>query len=131
MGAFSNSTGQTTAPVTIMKSYTEDGTQIMHHGGDFYRPNAATLVYELNVETAGTVYLTANHSTWHTDQDLMLEVNGKKMPNVPVYLTLGYWNETQAVEIDVMKGKNTLTFTRLSTSQTTFKNFKLYTAEPH
>jgi len=52
------------------------------------------------------------------------------MPNVPVYLTLGYWNETQAVEIDVKKGKNTLTFTRLSTSPTTFKSFNLYTVEP-
>jgi hypothetical protein len=128
--AFSNNTGLTTAPITIMKSYTEDGTQIMHHGGNFYKPSDAALVYEFTAKTAGTFYLTANHSTWHTDQDLMLTVNGKKMPNVPVYLTLGYWNETQPVEIDLVKGSNTLMFTRLSTTQTTFKNFNLYTKKP-
>lgn len=120
----------TTASVTIMKSANENGTQIMHNGGDFYKPNDAALVYEFTAETAGMFYLTANHSTWHTDQDLMLEVNGKKMSNVPVYLTLGYWNETQSVEINLVKGSNTLSFTRLSLSQTTFKNFNLYTTKP-
>merc|ERR1719201_3238000 len=99
----------------------------MHQGGNFYQPDKAALVYEFTAATAGTFYLTANHSTWHTDQDLMLEVNGKKMPNVPVYLTLGYWNETQPVEVELVKGNNTLTFTRLSTMQTAFKSFKLYT----
>jgi len=123
-------TEMTTANIEIMKSYTEDETQIMHHGGDYYQPDTAALVYEFTSTMAGKFYLTANHSTWHTDQDLMLEVNGKKMANVPVYLTLGFWNETQPVEIDVVKGSNMLTFTRLSTTQTTFKNFNLYTSKP-
>jgi hypothetical protein len=120
----------TTADVNVTRSYLTDGTQLMHNGGNVYKPDSAALVYQLDVETAGTYYLTANHSTWHTDQDLMLAVNGKKMPNVPVYFTMGYWNQTQPVEIALTKGKNTLTFTRLSTTQTAFKEFFLYTAKP-
>ena len=44
------------------------------------------------------------------------------------YFTIGYWNETQSVEVDLVKGSNTLVFTRYSTTQTTFKAFKLYVA---
>ena len=120
----------TTAKVAIMKSYTEDSTQIMHYGGNAYDPSVADLVYQFTAETAGTYYLTANHSTWHTEQDLMLAVNGKKAGNVPVYLTLGYWNETQPVEVVLAEGTNTLTFTRLSTTPTTFKDFTLYRTKP-
>ena len=128
--AFSNRSGLTTANVQVMKSYLADGTQLMHNGGNVLNPEAAALVYQVSVEAAGTYYLTVNHSTWHTDQDLMLAVNGKKMPNVPVFLTLGYWNETQPVELDLIKGMNTLTFTRLSTTQTSLKQFFLYTKKP-
>ena len=60
----------------------------------------------------------------------MLEVNGKTTPNVPVYFTMGYWNETQSVEVDLAKGTNTLTFTRLSTAQISFKEFFLYKKKP-
>jgi hypothetical protein len=128
--AFSNDTGLTTAKVAVMKSYTEDDTQLMHYGGNYYEPNTTALVYHVTAEAAGTYYLTANHSTWHTDQDLMLEVNGKKAPNLPVFFTMGYWNETQSVEVDLVAGTNTLTFTRLSTAQITFKEFFLYKTNP-
>jgi hypothetical protein len=124
------SAGLTTAKVAVMKDYTEDGTQLMHYGGNVYEPSAAALVYDFTAETAGTYYITANHSTWHTDQDLILAVNGKKVGNVPVYLTLGYWNETQSVAVALAKGANTLTFTRLSTTQTTYKEFFLYKNKP-
>ena len=46
-------------------------------------------MYEFSAQAAGTYYLTVNHSTWHTDQDLMLAVNGKKVDSVPVYFTIG------------------------------------------
>jgi len=130
--AFANSSAAplTTANVVVMKDYLTSGTQLMHNGGNIYKPEAAALVYQVDVGTAGTYYLTANHSTWHTDQDLMLAVNGKKMPHVPVFLTLGYWNETQPVEVALTKGVNTLTFTRLSTTQCSFKEFFLYTEKP-
>ena len=107
-----SATPLTTANVVVMKSYLTAGTQLLHNGGNIYKPEAAALVYQVNIEAAGTYYLTANHSTWHTDQDLMLAVNEKKMPHVPVFLTLGYWNETQPVEVELPKGLSTLTFTR-------------------
>ena len=113
-----------------MKSYTENATQLLNPGGDFYRPETAALVYKFTAETAGTYYLTANHSTWHTDLDLMLAVNGKKVNNVPVYYTIGYWNETQPVEVNLVKGTNTLSFTRLSNGPLIFKQFYLYTKKP-
>ena len=47
-----------------------------------------------------------------------------------MYLTLGYWNETQSIEVDLVKGTNTLVFTRLSTTPTTFKEFSLYKNKP-
>ena len=60
--AYWNETGLTTAKVTVMKSFDSVGTQLMSYGGDFYKPSAAALVYQLTAETAGTYYLTANHS---------------------------------------------------------------------
>jgi hypothetical protein len=120
----------TTAVVEVMKSYWTNGTQLMHYGGNAIEPDSLALVYHVDTTAAGTYYLTANHSTWHTDQDLMLHVNGKKMPNVPVFYTIGYWNETQPVEVALVEGRNNITFTRLSTTQTSFKEFFLYTKKP-
>jgi len=120
----------TTAAVNITWSYLTDDTQLLHPGGNIYKPASLDLVYQINVETAATYYLTANHSTWHTDQDLMLAVNGKKAPNVPVYFTIGYWNETQPIAIELVKGMNTLAFSRLSTDQMSLKEFFLYTKAP-
>jgi hypothetical protein len=120
----------TTANVQIMKSYTDDGTQLMSFGGNVLDPSRAALVYQVTAESAGTYYLTANHSTWHTDQDLMVAVNGKNVGNVPVYLTIGYWNQTQSVQVDLVKGVNTLAFTRMTLTQTSFKEFFLYTKRP-
>jgi len=119
----------TKGAVTIMNS-ADGGDQLMHHGGSLFVPNASSLGYEVEAGKAGTYYLTANHTTWHVDQDLMLEVNGKKADNVPVYFTIGYWNETQSVEVDLVKGSNTLVFSRYSTTPTTFKQFTLYTKKP-
>jgi hypothetical protein len=123
-------TATTTATVSVMTSYWTDGTQVMSSGGDVYHANEYALVYEISVEEASTYYLTANHSTWHTDQDLMLTVNGRKLPNVPVYFTIGYWNQTQPVAVDLVKGVNTLNFTRLSSTPMTFKEFFLYKNKP-
>ena len=122
----------TTGSVTAMNGF-DGGDQLMHHGGSLFKSNASALAYQVTLDEAGTYYLTANHSTWHVDQDLKVAVNGVigKVNEVPVYFTIGYWNETQAIQVDLVKGVNTLTFTRLSTTQTTFKEFFLYKAEPH
>jgi len=120
----------TKANVNITWSYLADETQLIHNGGDIYKPGSVALVYQIKVATAATYYLTVNHSAWHTDQDLMVAVNGKKAANVPVYFTIGYWNETQPVEVELVAGSNTLSFSRLSTTQLALKEFFLYTKAP-
>ena len=122
----------TKGKVIVMNSF-DHGDQLMHAGGDLFEPNSSTLVYQVPVDAAGTYYLTANHSTWHVDQDLKVSVNGVlgKVNNVPVYFTIGYWNETQALQVELAKGVNTLAFTRLSTRQLTFKEFFLYKTKPN
>ena len=117
----------TTSPVQMMQSYADDGTQVKDFGGSFYQPNTSALVYQVEAATAGSFYLSANFSTWHTDQDLMAAVNGKSVGNLPVFLTLGYWNETQPIAVDLVKGMNTLAFTRLSSAPLTFREFFLST----
>lgn len=129
--AIAYATASTKADVSVMHSYAEDdGMQLLYTQGNFYHPDDYPLEYQFTAESAGTYYLSANHTTWHTDQDLVLAVNGKKVGNVPVYYTIGYWNETQSVTVDLAKGANTLTFTRLSTDRLVFKEFLLYKKKP-
>jgi len=46
----------TTARVAVMKSYTDEGTQIMHYGGNYYKPNDAALAYEFTAESDGKYF---------------------------------------------------------------------------
>jgi hypothetical protein len=104
--AFASTTSQA---VEAMKSF-GNGEQLLHAD---INPNTSAVVYEVTVDDAGTRYLTVNHSTWHLDQYLMVAVNGAtKVQNIPIYYTIGYWNESQPVAVELVKGKNTLTFTR-------------------
>ena len=73
----------------------------------------------------------ANHSTWHPNQNLSVSVNGEANIGVPVYYTVGWWNETVPVEVSLKSGKNTLSFTRTSTRELVFKEFKLYKKKPN
>jgi len=49
---------------------------------------------------------------------------------VPVYYTVGYWNESQAVPIKLVRGMNSLTFTRSSDRPLVIKSFHLYVKDP-
>ena len=102
-------TSTTSTAVKAMKSV-GSGEQLLHADTD---PNTSAVVYEITVGEAGTRYLTVNHSTWHVDQYLMVAVNAAtKKQNIPIYYTIGYWNESQPIPVELTKGKNTLTFTR-------------------
>ena len=129
--AASYSRSLTTGRVALMKSYSDDAGQLMTYGGDLYNSSSSLFAFQFSVDAAGVYFLTANHSTWHVDQDLILEVNGgKDKANVPVYYTIGYWNETQPIEITLAKGINTLSFIRYSTQQISIKEFLLYKTKP-
>jgi hypothetical protein len=93
-------------------------------------PNACSFGYEFTTANGGTFYLTANFSTWQMNQDLQVSVNGGPSTAVPVYYTVGWWNETQPVKVTLKKGKNSLNFTRSSERTITFKSFTLHTARP-
>jgi len=87
-----------------------NGEQLLHADPN---PNTSAVVYEVTMDESGTRYLTVNHSTWHLDQYLMVAVNAAtEVQNIPIYYTIGYWNESQPVPVELVKGKNTLTFTR-------------------
>ena len=73
------------AKVKVMKSFDGDGTQITYDGGGSVAANT-TIRYDVTVKTPGMYYLTANHTTWHINQNLFVSVNGGADLAVPVYL---------------------------------------------
>ena len=75
-------------------------------------PLSSSFEYEVTVAAGGEYYLTANHTTWHPNQNLSVSVNDAPNQDVPVYYTVGWWNETEPIEVALKAGKNTLSFTR-------------------
>ena len=69
-------------------------------------------------------------STWHMDQDLNVSVNGAAARSVPVYYTVGWWNQTLPIEVALRAGTNTLSFTRTSGRPLVIKAFRLYRKKP-
>jgi len=93
-------------------------------------PSASSWQYTVAVEQAGSYFLTANFTTWHMDQDLFVTVNSGKQQTVPVFYTVGWWNQTQPLQLAFQKGSNTLTFYRSTTRPLVFKAFYLYKTIP-
>lgn len=72
-----------------------------------------SFVYEVTVQEAGDYRLSAKVVTVNRDQSLQLTLNGQDKPiAVPLPYTIGMWQDTQPVMIPLVKGKNTLSFTR-------------------
>ena len=123
------------APVSVIKSFLE-GTQLLSNGckssvgPPCFDPASSAVTYEVTAKAAGSYYLTANFSTWHMDQDLYVSVGGAKAVEVGLFYTVGWWNETQPVEVTLAEGKNTLVFTRTSTRDVMFKDFLLHKKKP-
>jgi hypothetical protein len=76
---------------------------------------------------AGKYALAARVVTVQSDQKLLLTPNDAKEPvKIAVPYTLGRWEQTQPVEIALVKGKNVLRFTRPAPSRgVTIKQFTL------
>ena len=47
-----------------------------------------------------------------------------------MFYTVGWWNQTQPIAVDLIKGDNTLSFTRYSTRELVFKEFRLSEKAP-
>jgi hypothetical protein len=83
--------------------------------------------YTFDAPAAGQYQLTARVSTPSWRQNLLVAVNGSK-ESVVIDLphTVGMWEETKAVSIDLAKGKNVLRFSRVGDVKgVTIKDFKL------
>jgi hypothetical protein len=123
------------ASLGIMQS-AGPGEQLMHSGcystvgPPCLAPESSSFDYEVTVSAAGIYYLTANHTTWHPQQDLLLSINGSPAATVPVYYTFGWWIESQPIEVKLIAGKNVLHFTRTSIRELVFKEFFLWDKKP-
>merc|ERR1712007_20656 len=105
---------------------------VLHNGGGVLEHyNNSIFEYEVTVEQASTYYLTANFTTWHVNQDLLIKVNSQaEDQKVGLFYTYGYWKETQPLEVRLEKGKNTLEFARISSRPVVLKELFLYKAAP-
>lgn len=98
--------------------------------------SASAFGYDIDVPApAGTRYLTANISTWHTNIDLLLRVNNASdddLLTVPVFYTVGRWQQTQAVAVPLVAGVNTLRFMRTTelVQPLAVKEFFIYLEQP-
>lgn len=116
---------------SVLMNSVDDGQQLMHNGGDYVHPEASYLVYEIESDADETYFLTANFTTWHINQDLFVTTNTTTgLQNVSVFYTSGYWRETQPLMVDLVKGRNVLTFSRWSTRPLVFKEFFLFKTRP-
>ena len=120
----------TTASLTVGKS-ADGGQQLMLSRGNFADPSATSFEYVVDSAEGGVFYFTANITTWHTSTDLQLTTNTTKAPlEIPVFYTVGYWKETQPVEVTLLKGLNVLRFTRALGAGLVVKEFFLLKQKP-
>eukprot|EP00038_Savillea_parva_P004671 m.140890 g.140890 ORF g.140890 m.140890 type:complete len:848 (-) comp11542_c0_seq6:303-2846(-) len=124
------------ASISVEFSF-DQGQQILHggcsspFGAPCMDPPSSAWTYNFTSTNAGNFYLTANFTTYHWDQDVYVSVNGAKPVEVPVYYNLGYWNQSLPIEVALLKGDNSMTFTRTSVRQLVFKEFLLSVNKPN
>jgi hypothetical protein len=99
----------TTAKILLMKSFS-GGMQLHYNrlGG-----TAEEFAYTFQAPKAGKYALTARVVTVNLDQHLLLTPNDAKTPiDIALPYTVGMWAQTKPVEIELVKGRNVLHFTR-------------------
>ena len=111
--------GKPSGPVATMQS-ASGGTQI-HCGGGFRTE------YAFEASKAGKYVLTARVATLQTGQTFTLAPNNAGTPvNLAVPFTTGLWQQTPPAEIQLVKGRNVLTFGLAPDSRgVTIKDFTL------
>lgn len=72
-----------------------------------------SLIYELTVPEAGDYLLSVKVVTVNRDQSLQLKLNDREaFIDIPLPYTVGMWEQSEPVKLLLVKGKNTLSFTR-------------------
>ena len=102
-----------------------DGGMQVHALGGF------TAEYEVTVPMEGKYLLTARVATVQTGQKLLVSTKGAAQPNpIDVPYTIGMWEPTQAVELNLQQGKNTIHVELAADSRgVTIKDFMLKAAK--
>lgn len=93
--------------ILFMKSF-DAGTQV-HYSRLGKRPEL--LRYDINLPTAGKYHLTMQVSTVARQQQCLLRLNRRTLIDVNLPFTLGEWQDTQPVAVELKEGRNTLMFT--------------------
>lgn len=111
--------GRSSGAATAMKSYA-GGQQLHCQPG--YRAD-----YDFTVARAGRYALSARVATLQEGQRFLLATNGaKEQVEIPVPYTVGSWQETKAIEVNLVQGKNKLNFALKEGSRAvTLKEFTL------
>jgi hypothetical protein len=119
--ATSNPT-KSTGKIIFMNSH--DGGQQLHYGPSAKHQN---FEYIVDAKSAGKYALTATIVTPSWRQNFLLKVNGASEPiKIELPFTVGKWETTQPVTIELKQGQNTLTFTREgNTKGISIKDFTL------
>lgn len=74
--------------------------------------------YTINVQSAGKYALTAKVVTPSWQQNLVLKLNGgDKAVEIPLPYTVGMWDQTAPVTVELQKGRNVLNFSHRSDGQ--------------
>lgn len=93
--------------ILFMNSF-DSGTQV-HYSRLGKRPEL--IRYDIEAPEAGKYKLTMLVSTVGRDQACLLRLNRRTLIDVNLPFTLGDWQETKPVEVDLKQGRNTLMFT--------------------
>jgi hypothetical protein len=112
-----------TGKAAAMKSYSGGGMQIHALGG-------FKTQYEFEAPAAGKYSLTAKVATIQSGQIFILSANSAPATELPVPYTLGEWQPTKPIEVNLEKGKNILNFELKTGSRgVTIKDFSLTPAK--
>jgi formylglycine-generating enzyme required for sulfatase activity len=88
----------------------------------------SSMEYVINVSEAGTYVLTARVATSNTEQSLQLAANGSEdVVNLALPFTIGMWDESEPVHLNLVQGENVLYVWREQAPQygVAFKDFTL------
>ncbi|MBI1337638.1 MAG: hypothetical protein GC164_11820 [Phycisphaera sp.] len=97
----------------------------------YSRNGGGSFEYTLDAPAAGRYALVAKVVTPSWQQHLMLTVNGANPPiDIELPFTVGMWGQTQPAVVELVKGKNVLSFTRRSDGQAKGFSISHFTLTP-
>jgi hypothetical protein len=72
----------------------------------------ATFTCSVDLTKAGTYAVAVRVVTVHGDAELTLTPNAQQAVTLPIPFTLGAWQTTKPVDVKLLQGKNTLSFSK-------------------